>query len=190
MSTEDAIGVVREHRWASADAQAKRLREDGCAGIISLGGGTKLTQGSRADIQRMATKGRTFKLLWAFLLADPKKGTAGAMVRDLSKAIDALRERGAHIKDVETGLTTEKHRRALMAVARDMIGRSRQGHKSALNGERRKGRPLVAFTGDQLRDAKAIWRNWKDYPTWDAVADALPENFNVHRAYKLWGKRT
>ena len=97
MSTEDAIGVVREHRWLKAEEQAKRLREDGCSGILSLGGGAKLLQGSRADLQRMATKGRTFKLVWAFLLADPKKGTAGAMVRDLSKAIDALRERGVKI---------------------------------------------------------------------------------------------
>ena len=191
MTVEDAIGVVREHRWASADAQAKRLREDGCSGIISLSGGAKLLQGTRADLQRMATKGRTFKLLWAFLLADPRKGTAGAMTRDLRTVLDAFRARGAYVKDVETGLSTEKpaHLRALMAVAKDMIGRSRQGLKSHLNGERAKGRPRVTFSAEQMKDAKATWRNTKDYPTWGDAAAVLPEGFTTARAHKLWGPR-
>ena len=36
MGTEDAIGVVRKHRWASLDVQRQRLQEDGCRVIVDL----------------------------------------------------------------------------------------------------------------------------------------------------------
>ena len=37
MGQEDAIGVMRKHRWASLDVQRQRLKEDGCRVIVDLG---------------------------------------------------------------------------------------------------------------------------------------------------------
>jgi hypothetical protein len=76
-----------------------------------------------------------------------------------------------------------------MALAEDQIGRSNKGLKSALNGAKSKGRPMASFTPMELKDAKATWRNVKDYPTWETAQLGLPKGFTTARAYKLWGKR-
>lgn len=76
------------------------------------------------------------------------------------------------------------------------VGRQRQGLKSAAISTARKGTPQADFTPAQLKDAKAIWRNVKDYPTWPDAAKALAlivspngQKFTTARAYKLFGKR-
>ena len=197
MTVEDAIGVVREHRWASADAQAKRLREDGIREVVSLNGGKKLKQVVFDDLRKFARPGTVFKLVWAFLIADPRKRGVAAQKADFDVKLATLTEkRGAVVIDVESGLTTAEPgpRRALVDSAYGMIGRSCQGLKSALNGKRNKGRPRLTFTADELSNFKAVWRDRVEYPTWDEVRNAYfnmkPDGFTVERAYKLWGPRS
>jgi hypothetical protein len=62
--------------------------------------------------------------------------------------------------------------------------------------EEGKGTPQADFEPAHLKEAKAIWRNTKDYPTWpDAVAPLAEivspngQKFTTARAYKLFGKR-
>jgi predicted GIY-YIG superfamily endonuclease len=59
-----------------------------------------------------------------------------------------------------------------------------------------KGAPEADFTAAHFREAKAIWRNTKDYPTWPDTVAPLAEivspngqKFTTDRAYKLFGKR-
>ncbi len=59
----------------------------------------------------------------------------------------------------------------------------------ATNGAQSKGRPRGVFTADELLDAKSVWRNVKDYPTWADAAKAMPEGFTPARAFKLWQGR-
>jgi hypothetical protein len=192
MNDVDTIGVVREHRWIKADEQAKRLEADGCRIIVTLNGGKRLKEVTRAELSKLTRPGTVLKFVHAFLLADPRKRYATAIKGDLIAWVRQLvDQRGGIIKDVDTGLTTERpeHRRAVLALAFEQIGLSRKGAKSAMNGRRMKGRQMLTFTSEQMKDAKAAWRNVKDYPTWSDVAKALPEKFTTARAYKLFGKR-
>lgn len=195
MNDGDIICVVRQHRWISADEQAKRFRESGeCRIIVSLGGGKRIKEVTRSDLERFARDGTAFRFVYAFLLADPLRNVI-AMRSDFEHAVRRLEKRGGVVEDLDSGLSTadEGHKRALMALASHMIGRDRQGASSAKNGKRQKGRPLLHFTAEQMRDAKAIWRNTKDYPTWDDAAAAYSEQipgFTVFRANRLWKTRT
>ena len=73
-----------------------------------------------------------------------------------------------------------------------------RGRNSAANGRKNKskGRSMVEFTPDQLREAKRIWRDTVEYPTWEAARDALAEivtekgeKFTTDRARRLWKSR-
>jgi len=199
MSTEDIICVVRQHRWISADEQAKRFRESGeCRIIVSLGGGRRIKEVTRSDLERFARDGTVFRFVYAFLLADPLRYVI-AMRSDFEHAVRRLEKRGGAVEDLDSGLSTadEGHRRALMALAVHMIGRDRQGAHSAKNGKKQKGRPLADFTAAQLKEAKAIWRNVKDHPTWFDAGVALAEivspngeKFTTARAHRLWQGRS
>jgi hypothetical protein len=192
MIREDTIGIVKAHRWATVWEQARRLEDDGCRIIVSLGGGKPIKQISRDELSTLTRPGTVIKLLWLFLLADLDKRPAHAVKTDLTKWMHRLIEgRGGIIKDVDTGLLTSnpQHRKAIVAVADDMIARHKQGKKSATNSEARRGRPLVTFTDAQLKEAKAIWRNCKDYPTWEDAEEAFPDKFTTARAHRLWGAR-
>lgn len=151
----DKIGVVREHRWIKANEQRKRLDAEGCRGILDLGGSA-----SRSDAVKMACQDRVFVLVHAFLLADPKaRGKKGGMKADLAAIIKELDKRGATVKDMETGLTTQQpeHRKAILALSYAHIARSNQGLKSNLNGNRSKGRPR---SWDDPAARKIIWDEW------------------------------
>ena len=73
------------------------------------------------------------------------------------------------------------------AIAIDQLANN--GRTSHL-AKRRQGRTPTSFTADELRDAKAIWRNVKDYPTWEDAAAAFPKGFTTARAFRLWKWRT
>ena len=113
------------------------------------------------------------------------------MKADLRMALRQLEKRGAKVSDVDSGLTTAKegHRRAMLALADQQIGRSNRGAKSALNGAHSRGRPVRRFTADELRDAKAVWRNVKDFPTWADAENGMPKDFTAARAFRLWRGR-
>ncbi len=190
----DKIGVVRDHRWIKADAQVQMLRSR-CRVVVSLGGG-KVQQIDRDELARLVRPDTVVELVHAFLLAEPRrKRQPGGMKADLRVAVAQIEKRGGAVADVDSGLTTAKegHRKAMLALADQQISRSNRGHKSALNGAKSRGRPVAAFSPQQLKDAKAIWRNVKDYPTWEAVQaayDAEIDGFTTARAFKLWRGRT
>lgn len=198
MSTEDIICVVREHRWLSADEQAKVLGDRGdCRQVLSLGGGKRLRQITRPDLEKLAREGTTVRFVFAFLLAEQRRNVV-AMRADFRSALKRLERKGAVLADVESGLTTgtEGHRKAMVALADHMIGRHCQGKRSAKNGAVMRGRQLVEFTTQQLKDAKAIWRDTIEYPTWQSARDALAqirsakgEKFTSDRARRLWKAR-
>lgn len=191
MSSEDTIGVVHEHRWCKSAEQVRRLEADGCRIIVSLGGG-KAKQVTFEELLKLSRPGTVLKLVHVMFLADVrKKGAKAVRASYRTREKKLVEERGAILKDLDSGLTTEQqgHRKAILALTDDLIARHAQGAKSAAVSQARKGRPLLAFTADEMRDAKAVWRNVKDYPTWDDAAKALPEKFTVHRAHRLWGKR-
>jgi hypothetical protein len=184
----DKIGVVRQHRWMNAEKQAELLGPR-CNKVVSLGGkGARPIE--REDLEKLARPGTVIELVHAFLLADPKrKRVRGGMKADFRAALERLEKRGAVVVDVDASICSRKHKRALLALVDADIGRSNQGLKSALNGARSRGRPKHEPTAEEMKDAKAAWRNVKDYPTWDDVKPVLPEGFTVYRAHKLWGPR-
>jgi hypothetical protein len=191
----DKIGVARDHRWKRAPEQIKVL-EQRCRKVVSLGGGDAVHI-SREDLERLVRPGTVLEFVHAFLLADPRrKKLKGGLREDFRAALARLEKRGAVVVDVDAGICSQKHKRALLALADSDISRSNQGAKSATNGARSKGRPEAAFTPQQLKDAKAIWRNVKDYPYWKdtkaPLSEIVDENgikFTPERAYDLWKGR-
>lgn len=189
----DKIGVVRDHRWIKADAQVELLKGR-CPKVVSLSGG-KVQQVTRDELAVLCRPETTVELVHVFLLAEPKrKRLSGGMRADLRMALRQLEKRGAVVADVDSGLTTAKegHKKALLALADQQIGRSNRGKQSALNGERSRGRPRKSFNAQQAKDARAIWRNTKDYPDWSAAQkafDADVPGFTTARAFRLWKGR-
>jgi hypothetical protein len=83
-----------------------------------------------------------------------------------------------------------------VALTDDLIARHAKGFKSAAISTARKGTPQADFTPRQYQDAKAIWRNTKDYPTWPDTIAPLAEivspngqKFTTARAYQKWQGR-
>jgi CTP:molybdopterin cytidylyltransferase MocA len=191
IDSTDKIGVVRQHRWVSADKQATALASR-CTRIVSLAGGD-VPRISREDVEKLVRSGTIVELVHAFLLADPaRKRTAGGMRADFRAALARLEKRGAVVMDVDAGICSKKHRRALLALVDSDLARSNRGAKSATNGALSKGRPPAAFTMAQLKEARAIWRNTKDFPAWGDAQRAFDEEvpgFTTARAFKLWRGR-
>lgn len=170
--------------------QAKALKAAGCSQIIDL------DQHKRDDVLRLARDGRVLVLPYAFLLASPTRKRA--MMADFEKALAEIERRGGLVRDLHTGLENSKaFRPAFLAVVKDQIRRNLQGAKSAANGTKHKpGRQRREFSGDQLRQAKAIWRDLIEHPRWEDARAALEqiktakgEEFTMARAHKLWGPR-
>jgi hypothetical protein len=187
----DKIGVVRDHRWVRASEQVDRLGQR-CRLVVSLGGGS-VKQVDLESLVQLSRPGTLIELVHAFLLAEPKrKRLSGGMRRDFRKALAVLEKRGATVVDVTADIGSNK-RKAFLAVVDADIGRSNRGLASEANGHKSKrGRKTLHFTAQQLKDAKAIWRNTKDYPDWEAAQaafDADVPGFTVHRAFKAWRGR-
>jgi hypothetical protein len=179
LSTEDAIGFIRPHKRIGEQVQRSALNADGVRGIVS----------DRRDVERMACDGRVFKVRHLFLFADPKaRRKRGGWRKDLLDFMGRVEKRGSAIKDVSLQMTTRnpEERYKMVAVAIDQLASN--GRTSHL-AKRRQGRKPLAFTTDELRDAKAIWRNVKDYPTWEDAAAAFPKGFTTARAFRLWKGR-
>jgi hypothetical protein len=191
----DKIGVTRQHRWLSADKQAEILVPR-CRKVVSLSGGSTQIV-TREDLERLIRPGTVIELVHAFLLADPKrKRTAGGMKADFRSVLGRIEKRGGIVVDVDAGICSQKNKRALLALVDSDLARSNRGAKSAANGARSRGRPKGQFSLQQLKDAKAIWRNVKDYPNWVDTRAPLGEivdpngiKFTPDRAYDLWKGR-
>jgi hypothetical protein len=178
LSTEDAIGFIRPHPRIKEGVQRSALTADGVKGIVD----------DREAIERMAVKGRVFKVRHLFLFAEPKARKRGGWRKDLLDFMGRVEDKGAIIKDVDLQLTTEKpsHRSAMVLQAIEQLANN--GRTVHLKGKRQ-GRKATTFDAATLRDAKAVWRNVKEFPRWEDAEAALPEGFTPARAYKLFGKR-
>ena len=188
MSTEDVIGVVRAHRWASVQAQREALKADRCTRILDL---DKL---GREDLVRMVRERTTIKVLYAFLLA--RQGDAVHMLDDYTRFAERLaklpRRCSAVVKDLSTGLVadTAGTRKAMVEVVRGQITKHRRGLASAENGKQ--GGQEKEFSDTEWLKFEAIWLNVRKYPTWDHAQDAfdlINRDFTVWRAHLKWGPR-
>jgi hypothetical protein len=187
---DDAIGLVRAHRWMGVTAQARRLKEAGCKRIFDL------DKEARADMERIAGRRRAL-LVYAFLLASPDK-TRG-MWADFTASLERIEKRQGVVVDVGTGLDSTKEKRAaFLDVVRGQVRRHNQGEKSGENHPPgTPGRQQDKFSAGDRRLARDIWKDANTYPTWDSTRPALARlkatntgrPFTVERAYKLWGAR-
>ena len=182
---DDAIGLVRDHRWLSAKAQTKRLKEAGCSKVFDL------DAQDRADMEKIAGR-RVVRLVYAFLLANPER-TRG-MLADLMGVLDRIKARGGTVVDLDSRLDSETNPDAFKAVVADQVRRHNQGETS--NARKGKpGRKKVTFTAGQLRQARTIWKDVENFPTYDAAARELRKIkgdggfFSETRAFRLWRKR-
>jgi hypothetical protein len=155
----DIIGVIRDHRWVEVGDQRKRLQAYGCRKMLDLSKGNELGAG-QPDLLRLAGPGRTFVLVHAFLLADPKAmRKRGGMKASFDATLKAIEARGSVVRDLETGLTTEtkEHRKAVVAVSHSHISRASRGERSALNGKMSQGRPPK---WDNPEHRQVMWEEW------------------------------
>lgn len=188
MSTEDSIGVGREHRWATLRAQQQQLEADGCKKFVDLG---KI---GREELVALVRERTVIKAVYAFLLA--RQGDAVHMVEDYVRFAERLaklpRSCSAIVKDVGTGLVadTPGTRRAMAALVKSQVAKHRQGLASAENGKQ--GGQEKEFTETEWLKFEAIWLNVRKYPTWDHAQDAfdrINDEFTVWRAHLKWGPR-
>lgn len=190
--SEDIIGLIRsiKPRYPEASQRAA-LTAPGVTTRCIL----NLADVSREDLVRMTRSGTVIAILHLHLLADPKnKHKRGGARADLWKAIDALEKRGGVFWELYTGLKsdTKAGRDKMTREAVETLARGR--HKTERSDKR--GRPSADFNAQQLKEAKAIWRNVKDYPRWEdadaALAEIVSKNgrpFTRNRAFALWQGR-
>lgn len=190
MRQEDAIGVVRKHRWAPISAQRQRLEEDGCRVIVDL------DSTPRDWLYAAIREGTVIKAAYAMLLTPSSFGAVRglAFFKTFSAALAKL-PRGCfgYVKDLETGLIadTPGTRKAMLAIVKDQLARSGKGRRSAENGKR--GRVPLALTKLQDAEGKGIWLDRRRFPEWKDAETEL--RAQVHKdltrwqAHRRWGPR-
>lgn len=190
--SNDIIGLIRvlKPRYTEAGQRAA-LTAPGINARCIL----NLADATREEVLRMTRPGTVLAIQHLHLIADPtRKHQKGGMRADLWKAIDAFERKGAVFWELYTGLRTDTKagRDTMTRAAVETLARGR--HKTERSDKR--GRPEADFTPQQLRDAKAIWRNVKDYPRWEdadaALAEIVSKNgraFTRNRAFALWQGR-
>ena len=188
---EDAIGVIRKHRWMSNDVQTEKLKADGCRVIVSL------DSTDRTQLARMIRERTVIKSVYAFLLVDPRKRGVNRMVADYSKFAEQLahlpRKCRGIIKDVDSGFLAETipQRRVMLNVVEKQCAKHHKGAKSAANLPR--GGQKKVFSPEQYQIAREqIWENLIRYPRWEDCQRAFDERvpgFTVWRANREFRKR-
>lgn len=196
MQTDDTICVTREHRWISTAEQIARLSTDGCRIIVSLDGAGKRRQVSLEQLAQLVRPGTVVKLVHSFLLVDQGRKRAATIKANFAAALRLLVDkRKGIVRDVDAGITTATpgQRKALVALAEQQIGRSRQGLAAVEENKRRRGRSELPLDKMQKALGKVIWLDVDTYPNWPEAERALqaqvhPE-FTKWRANRMWGKR-
>jgi hypothetical protein len=184
---DEAIGLVRDHRWLSVKAQSKQLKEAGCTRIFDL------DSQDRRDMVKIAGR-RTTALVYAFLLANPER-TRG-MLADLMGVLDQIKASGGAVLDMDSGLNSAINEKAFRAVVADQVRRHNQGETSSAR-KGKPGRKKRVFSRGQLRLAYDVWSDVKNYPNDDAVKAGLAKikasdgvGFSYTRAFRKWKGRT
>jgi len=187
MGTEDAIGVVRKHRWATLHEQRERLEEDGCRVIVDL-------DKTPRDWLCTAIRERTvIKAAYACLLTPRQSVRMGLTDFVKFQARIAKLPRGCVgvVKDLDTGLIADSPgtRKAMLSVVREQLMRSARG-LAAVESAARRGRKEMKLSKLQEAAAKAIWFNTRDYPEWGdaelALQEQIHEDFTRWRANRMW----
>ena len=159
-TTEDTIGIARDHRWMRLAEQQKQLKA--CSRVV-MALGDQAGRNGRGyrldDVVRIIRPGTVVQLMYAFLLADHKTETSRLRRTAFDKALAAVEDRKGIVRDVLTGLSTEtkEKRRALVASTYDQISHSNRGFRSGENGARSKGRPKQ---WDAPEHRQIIWEEW------------------------------
>lgn len=188
MVTEDAIGVVRKHRWLPIEAQRELLQGDGCRVIVDL-------DSTPRDWFYTAIRERTIiKAAFACLLTPRQSVRAGLVdYKRFAERIAKLpRKCVGVVKDLDTGLVADSPgaRKAMLSVVREQLMRSGRG--LAISEGMRRGPKAFTMTDLVRAKGEAIWRNVRKYPTWDDVEPALKEldkRLTRWRAHREWGPR-
>jgi hypothetical protein len=189
MSEEDAIGVVRKHRWLPIEAQRERLQEDGCRVIVDL-------ETTPREWLFTAIRERTIiKAAFAFLLT-PRRGVRPGL-EDYQRFADRIaklpRKCHGHVKDLATGLVADSPglRKAMLSIVREQLMRSSRG--LAISEGMRRGRKALTLTEMQKARGEAIWRNVRKFPTWKDAQSELRKHVHKDitrwRAHREWGPR-
>ncbi|MDE2096809.1 MAG: hypothetical protein KGL39_06140 [Patescibacteria group bacterium] len=113
---------------------------------------------------------RVVEVVELFLLA-PRKGRADVRRRALERTVEEILERGAMIRELNTGHESKRQLPRMMTRAVEMIGRSGRGKRSAINGSKSKGRPKK-FTREQKVAARQIWFS-REYATAEQAVAAM-----------------
>jgi hypothetical protein len=194
MSTsEDTLGIARDHRWMRLAEQQKQLKP--VSRVVVVLGDTKGRDAGKghelADVLRIIRPGTVVQLMYVFLLAESRSqpGKHGKMRRaTFDKALAAVEGRKGIVKDMLTGLSTETsaQRGALKALAYDQIARSNRGLNSAENGARSRGRPS---RWSDPKDRQIIWDEWHSiaHPTNTDAADEASRRMGKRIShYVMW----
>ena len=174
LSPEDRLAAIR--KIAARTFESHLDLQAGLRSIYHLVHDTDPANIDRAEVERAAPD--LMRELFAIRM-------------ELRGRIAAWQEKGILLRPAEIAL------RDVFRIARyasDMLGEVASGNARLADGEKSKrGRKPLHFTMQQLRDAKAIWRNVKDYPDWEAAQAALDAEvpgFTTARAHRAWGGRT
>lgn len=174
----------------AVEIQEDRLKADGCRVVVSL------DKVDRDQLKRMIRERTVVKVVYPFLLVDPRKRGVIRMVTDYSKFAEELanlpRKCHAYIKDVESGFVAETvpQRRVMLSVVREQCAAHHKGAKSVKNLPRGGQRKL--FSDEQIETARLIWENVRRYPSWDSAQAGFDERvpgWTVWRANREFGKR-
>ena len=141
---------------------------------------------------------RPVMLVHAFLLAEQDR--TRSMLADFMRALGEIEKREGYVVDVGTGLNSRDNRAEFLDVVRGQVRRSQQGEQSAENARKGKsGQRPVVFTAGQYKQARVVWRDVKNFPTYDAAKAGLKVikgqrgkakvPFSLWRAFRKFGRR-
>lgn len=181
---EDTICVIVPTPRVAERIQRKHLIPDGCRAVRVCTGKTWCQQ-----LLRVIRAGTLVKVFRLHLLADRSKARLkGGLIADLIRVIDQIEERGAHIKEVETGLLTSRSRDKNAMLERAAIT-FRLGSKEPTG--RVGGRRKLAETYDerQREIIAAEWHSRKHKTNAAAVAAMAKRGVKIteNQCWKLEG---
>jgi hypothetical protein len=161
--------------------QHEALQAYGCGVIYSADKGETID-----DVAAALRKGDTVCVLYAHLIAPPRKSAKDKPREMFWQALHAIEDRGATLYEVKTGRSTAKPRER-DAIIRDALehiasaGRAAAGRK---NGRRSKGRPPRDVTVE-IEAARAAWFDIRHATNDEAIA-AGPKGWTLSRYYRTF----
>lgn len=181
MLDKSRIGLIFKTPRASREVQDSALREAGASWIVEIG---QIARTWRMAVTAVREGDLVF--IYALSLVPTKRGqdelSPSAQVADF---LVEVHERGGIVVEVMTGRKSNDRsaRRKMIAEAHKAL---RRGSRALPAIGRKRGRPKLVWTDDQLDTAKRVWLS-RDYTTNAAAAKHLPKGFTAKRAWELFG---